>query len=79
MCPMHRPMGRTTELHSRGDDVIHIVSLKTRNGEPKRTVSRIYILPINDLISDAPRSTTLPNVEHISLFSYGLQFVCCSR
>ena len=44
--PMTWPMGRIVEVHPGKDDVIRVVTIKTLKGLIKRTLTSLYILPI---------------------------------
>lgn len=41
-------IGRVSELHPGKDNVVRVVTVKTKNGQKKRSVSKICLLPIEN-------------------------------
>ncbi|XP_065089784.1 uncharacterized protein LOC135710976 [Ochlerotatus camptorhynchus] len=48
MAPQQWRMGRIVQTHPGSDNIVRVVSIQTANGEVKRAIGRIAVLPIED-------------------------------
>ncbi|XP_062534977.1 uncharacterized protein LOC134204168 [Armigeres subalbatus] len=48
IAPQQWKMGRITQIHPGSDNIVRVVTVRTANGEVKRAVSKIAVLPVED-------------------------------
>lgn len=44
--PLHRPLGRITQIHPGNDGVVRVVTVRTQSGTYKRCTKRVVLLTI---------------------------------
>ncbi|XP_065076502.1 uncharacterized protein LOC135700039 [Ochlerotatus camptorhynchus] len=66
MAPLQWRLGRIIQTHPGADGLIRVVTIRTSNGEVKRFVSKIVILPVEDNVSvDSSIDTTCQRGEDV--------------
>lgn len=50
LAPTEWPLGRVTAVHPGDDGVVRVVTVRSRTGEKKRSIGRLYPLPMDEVI-----------------------------